>query len=327
AIGALTLGPHDEIYRQFGGLDPYTTPGTQRSLRIRRALLDSMDERREEVAADIAFAVDSLPDAPELYPSVRFGWEHLRFFDPASGNTTLWVLVAVLAGDLQPVVDANGWTNYRADVMVAARDGTIVSTDSVLTEVRLPGELAAESGLVAGVSVSAPPGTHPFTVVVKDRNAVDRPTGNWRRGTLTGLVPTGLPEISDIAVAADSGGAFSRDGATFLAVSPSHVTGPDGEVHVYFEVYGIPDGAPYTVELRVVPEALADRTWELARGETTFGISFASEMPVSGGIGSHHLRLDLSDTPAGDYAIGIRITENESGTQSLPATTPVIRPW
>jgi len=326
AIGALTLGPHDEIYRQFGGLDPYTTPGTQRSLRIRSALVDAMTERREEVAADIAFAIDSVPDAPELHPSVRFGWEHLRFFDPASGNTTLWVLVAVLAGDLQPVVDENGWTNYRADVMVAARDGTTVSTDSVLTEVRLPGELAPESGLVAGVSISAPPGTHQFTVVVKDRNSVERPTGNWRRGTLTGLVPTGLPEISDIAVAADSGGAFNRDGATFLAVSPSHVTGPEGEVHVYFEVYGIPDGAPYTVELRVVPETLADRTWELAGGETTFGVSFASAMPALGGIGSHHLRLDLSDTPAGDYAIGIRITENETGTQSLPATTPVIRP-
>jgi hypothetical protein len=66
--------------------------------------------------------------------------------------------------------------------------------------------------------------------------------------------------------------------------------------------------------------------WELAGGETTFGVSFASEMPALGGIGSHHLRLDLSDTPAGDYAIGIRITEDETGTQSLPATTPVIRP-
>jgi len=326
AIGALTLGPHDEIYRQFGGLDPYTTPGTQRTLQIRRALVDSMDERREEVAADVAFAIDSVPDAPEMFASVRFGWEHLRFFDPASGNTTLWVLVAVLAGDLQPVMDANGWTNYRADVMVAARDGSIVSTDSVLTEVRLPGELAAESGLVAGVSVSAPPGTHPFTVVVKDRYSGDRRTGNWRRGTLTALVPTGLPEISDIAVAADSGGAFTRDGTTFLAVSPSHVTRPDGEVRVYFEVYGIPDGAPYTVELRVVPTELAHRTWELAAGETTFGVSFPSEMPASGGLGSHHLRLDLSDSPAGDYQVGIRITESETGRQSLPATTPIIRP-
>ena len=186
-------------------------------------------------------------------------------------------------------------------------------------------ELAAESGLVAGVSISAPPGVHPFTVVVKDGNAVDGPAGNWRRDSVTGLEPTGLPEISDIAVAADSGGTWSRDGVTFLAVSPSHVTTPDGEVHVYFEVYGIPDGAPYTVELRVAPEDLADRTWELAEGDTTFGVSFGSEMPASGGLGSHHLRLDLSDTPAGSYAIGIRITESETGQQSLPATTPVIR--
>jgi len=326
AVGALTLGPMEEMYRQLGGIDPYTTPGTQRTLRQTRALLDVMDVEREQTAIDIAFAVDSVPDAPQLLPTVRFGWEHLRFFDPANGNTTLWVLVAVLAGDLQPVVDANGWSTYDADVTVAARDGTGVSTDSVRTSVRLPGELNPESGLVAGVSVSAPPGVHPFTVVVRDGNAVGRPTGNWRRDSVTGLVPTGLPEISDIAVAADSGGSWSRDGDTFIAISPSHVTGPDGDIHIYFEVYGIPDGAAYTVEVRVVPEELADRTWELATGETTFGLSFPSEMPPSGGLGSHYLQIDLSDTQAGSYTIGIRITEDETGRQSLPATTPVIRP-
>ena len=60
-------------------------------------------------------------------------------------------------------------------------------------------------------------------------------------------------------------------------------------------------------------------------GEATFGVSFESEMPPSGGLGSHHLRLDLSDTPAGDYTLGIRITARETGRRSLPATTSIIR--
>ena len=37
---------------------------------------------------------------------------------------------------------------------------------------------------------------------------------------------------------------------TFLPITPSHVTGPNGELHVYFEVYGMRDGTPYEVEIR-----------------------------------------------------------------------------
>jgi hypothetical protein len=48
-------------------------------------------------------------------------------------------------------------------------------------------------------------------------------------------------------------------------------------------------------------------------------------MPATGGIGAHHLRVDLSDTPAGAYTLGIRINETTSGRQSLPATAPVRR--
>jgi hypothetical protein len=141
-----------------------------------------------------------------------------------------------------------------------------------------------------------------------------------------GLAPSDLPEISDIAVAADSGGTWTRDGETFLAASPSHVTGPDGEIHLYFEVYGVSAASRYSVEIRVVPEESADRMWEIAAGEAAFRMSFASEMPATGGIGSHHLRVDLSDTPAGAYTLGIRINETATGRQSLPTVTPVLRP-
>jgi hypothetical protein len=163
-------------------------------------------------------------------------------------------------------------------------------------------------------------------LVVKDGNAEDGPAGNWARGVAIGLAPSDLPEISDIAVAADSGGSWTRDGVTHLAVSPSHLTGPDGEIHLYFEVYGMEAASPYSVEVRVVPEDLADRMWAVGAGETAFRLSFSSEMPGSGGIGAHHLRLDLSDTAAGAFMLGIRIQEDETGRQSLPTTTPVLRP-
>jgi hypothetical protein len=66
--------------------------------------------------------------------------------------------------------------------------------------------------------------------------------------------------------------------------------------------------------------------WELAPGETAFRVSFPSEMPAMGGIGPHHLRLDLSDSEAGAYTLGVRITDAEYDRMSLPTTTPVVRP-
>jgi hypothetical protein len=91
-------------------------------------------------------------------------------------------------------------------------------------------------------------------------------------------------------------------------------------------VYEVRDGAPYSVEIRVVPEGLADRMWEISVGKAAFRLSFASEMPASGGIGRHHLRLDLTDTPIGAYVIGVRVTETDTGRQTLPSTTPIARP-
>jgi len=46
---------------------------------------------------------------------------------------------------------------------------------------------------------------------------------------------------------------------------------------------------------------------------------------MPGGISPHHLRLDLADTPDGANVIGVRVTDADSGRQSLPVTTPLVR--
>ena len=318
--------PLKNLLLSFQGLDPYYATLAYRSVRGGTSLLQDLNEERLRTMGDIKFASDSVPDAPDLDPVLRFAWERLRFFNPASGGTVVWLVAAARGEDLTEEVDAEGRSVYRLDLVAAVQLGNAVSRDSVRIETRLPMTLGDEDALVSRIPVSVGPGEHPFTLVVKDGNAEDGPAGNWARGVAIGLAPSDLPEISDIAVAADSGGTWTRDGETFLAASPSHVTGPDGEIHLYFEVYGVSAASPYSVEIRVVPEESADRMWEIAAGEAAFRMSFASEMPATGGIGSHHLRVDLSDTPAGAYTLGIRINETATGRQSLPTVTPVLRP-
>lgn len=315
-----------ELYMSFQGLDPHYATLGYRVETSDVSLLQDLTADRQETLADIQFAADSVPDAPDLAASLRFAWERLRFFNPSSGSTVVWLVTAIRGGDLAGEVDSEGQVVYQLDLVAAVQMGNAVSRDSVRIVSRLPTALEDEDALVSRIPVSIGPGEYPFTLVVMDGNSESGRAGNWARGVATGLALSDLPEISDIAVAADSGGTWTRDGETFLASSPSHVTGPDGEIHLYFEVYGVSAASPYSVEIRVVPEESADRMWEIAAGETAFRVSFASEMPATGGIGSHHLRVDLSDTPSGGYTLGIRITETATGRQSLPTVTPVLRP-
>ena len=57
---------------------------------------------------------------------------------------------------------------------------------------------------------------------------------------------SGAPALSDVAVAADSGGVWTPGAGIRLRPSPAHLTGADGVGYVYFEVYNLTPGGQYT---------------------------------------------------------------------------------
>ena len=158
-----------------------------------------------------------------------------------------------------------------------------------------------------------------MTVVVEDEN---RPgAGGWVQDTVQVPRIGGLPQLSDIAIAQAEGGSWTRDGETYLQVTPAHITNPDGSIHTYFEVYGVDPGTRYDVEFRMVREDDAERIWRIEPGDLAFRLQFSSQM--TGDIGRHHLRLDLSDTEPGEYVLGVRIQDESSKAYSLPSVTDV----
>lgn len=334
-IAGQAESPLANLLLSFQGLDPYYATLAYRSMRGGTQLLQDLTEERQRTMTDVRYAVDSIPDAPAVRPAVRFGWERLRFLDPSQGRTVVWLLAGVRAGDLTGQPEPDGRVLYRLDLATAVRSGASVKSDSTRLEFRVPDELAEEDALIGRIPILVGTGEHPFTLMLRDANTIEKgddtdgeegekPAGNWARGTISGIALSSLPEISDIAVAADSGGTWTRDGVTFLAVSPTHKTSPAGKVHLYFETYGMESGAAYSVEVRVVPEDSADEMWQMDAREAAFRLVFNSQMP-DGGIGRHHLRLDLSDTAPGDYTLGLRIRDAATDRESLPATTPIVR--
>lgn len=298
---------------------------------------------RERTKADGEYVVTQVPDVPRVSPTVRMASELLRFRRPGTDSTDVWVLASARSGDLSLAgdgdmrsaapdrgggVESDSLTySLELDFGILMRDGQRLIHEEQLVATDDP--LRQDDGVVVRTFLVLGPGVYPFTVAIRDAHARGS-IGNWARDTLsTSTRPVGIPELSDIAVAPDSGGDWSRDGEAFLKVDPQHVMGRDGAVHIYFEVYGIIPERAYDVSVRVVPTAVADSLWVLPRDELAFELAFPSQMPPAArrdrSVGRHYLRLDLSDTAPGSYQLAVRVTDLEAGIVSLPAVTEIIR--
>ena len=281
------------------------------------------------IARDLqVLAITEVPDVPDLLPAVDVAFEPLRFWNPSLGAATVWFVGTARADHLEARPEATGGELRVATLTVALRGPEGTAVRDVRRQFVTRDALPEDAGVTAFLRTTLDPGPWPFTITLRDGNIAE-PVGNWLQDTLTvpdfgGVYGTLLPALSDIAVAPDSGGAWTRDGSVFLPVTAAHASGTDGTVHVYFEVYGIRPGASYDVEFRLVAEDDADRIWGLGQDDLAFQLSFSSEMSDDGtGIGRHHLRLDFSDSRSGSYLLGVQVKKPRTGERSLPVTTPI----
>ncbi len=228
---------------------------------------------REINEEDARYAVSGIPDAPDLTAAIEFAYETLRYREPGTDRSEVWFLATTRAGDLtaalarDPVTGLEGFVSYDvgADLAFLTPGGMRRlhgATRSVLED-----PLRADDGVPVHFRVVLEPETYPFTLVLRDRGSERGRLGNWVLDTVTvSARQEGIPSLSDIAVAADSGGTWSRDGMTYLRIGPTHVVSGGGTAHIYFEVYGIQPGDGYDVEVRVVADAEADRAFEIGPG-------------------------------------------------------------
>ena len=285
--------------------------------------LDAVEARasRSRIRLDLrrftSDVLEQIPDTPDLALTADLRFETLRFLNPSSGKWFVWLLGAVPASQLQP----SDGDNPGSTLNVAGRFSFMTPNGigiEQITPLSIPVSAAtSDAGISLRGSTSADPGPLPVSFLVEDLNAPG--TGAWIQDTVNVPSVRGLPQLSDIAVAQAEGGTWTRDGITFLHLSPVHNTNPDGHIHTYFEVYGIRSGTEYDVEVRLIDADKAERIWRLEAKDVAFRLQFRSEM--SGDIGRHHLRLELGDTKPGEYLLAVRIQDADSKAYSLPAIT------
>ncbi|MEN8145595.1 MAG: hypothetical protein ABFS14_11655 [Gemmatimonadota bacterium] len=269
-------------------------------------------------------ALEQVPDVPAVSVDAEMRWEALRFLNPYEGRWHIWFLTSLRASELQPSAAGQGEdgtsAEYHVQARLASRAESRFRLDSASNRMTLDAEQVDEAGIPVRLAVSSAPGPIPFSLGVEDLN--NRGHGSWVQDTVRAPDISTLPQLSDIAVAQRMGGSWTRDGSTFLRVTPAHITDTEGNVHVYFEAYGLPAGTEYEVELRLGRTDDARALFAESRDDLPFRLAFSGTMPGSG-IGRHHLRLELGDTKPGAYTLGIQVTEPSAGVSSLPSVTPL----
>lgn len=292
--------------------------------------LDAVEDqayRRQMEIATRRFADEALIEIPDVPPvtGMEMLWEPLRFLNPVDGSWQVWVVASVPAGQLEPRRSQGTWI-YRAEARLSTRHPDRLRIDSTFNRASVGEPLAPETGIPLRTFVVTGSGPLPITLAVSD--GARSGAGAWAQDTVAVPRALPMPMVSDIAVARATGGGWTRDGRSFLRVSPDHVASEAGELHVYFEVYGVRRTAGYEVELRLTPEDTSDdpaAIFELDPSDLPFRLEFTGTMPYER-IGRHTIRLDLADTPPGEYDLAIRVRDIDTGTRSLPSVTPIFVP-
>jgi GWxTD domain-containing protein len=281
-----------------------------------------LHQERQWTAADGAFAVDSVPDRPPVASDTRLLMEELQFGSAREGMNRVWLNAVVEGERLIPSPTPDGRYQYRVEarwVLVDALGEVQVFNSSF--QATTPRVLGRDESIPVRLAADLPPGQYRYTLLVRDSRVVQGRalrSGNYKKVDLTVRELTaGAPALSDVAVAADSGGTWSPGGGVRMRPTPAHLTGPDGVAYVYFEVYNLTPGGEYTTNIRLEPEDEdAGDPFELSfPGDGTTGVSrMARRM----------LRLDLQDSAPGNYTMQVIITDEVTGASTLPYYTPIV---
>jgi GWxTD domain-containing protein len=292
-----------------------------KSLEAARVLQEERDWTRE----DGEFAISTIPERPAVKENVRFIVEELQFLAAAGDSTRVWLNGVVEGANLTPSAEPDGGFRYHVDArwLLMNEAGELRRVQSGF-ETLAPKRLGRDESIPIRLALDLPAGDYRYTFIAWDgysEAGEALPSGNFHRGDiLVRRFAVTIPDLSDVAIASDSGGNWTPAGpggyVAGIRPSPAHLTGPDGVAYVFFETYGLEPGASYTTNVRLEP----------AEGDgDPFVLSFPGVVPMEQGprVG-RALRLDLSDSEPGQYRMSLSVKDESSGEQTLPYETEIM---
>ena len=319
--------PFYDLYMSRMGLDPRYARIANHALNLMgddfagSRLAEELIEERDWTWQDGEYAVASVPERPPVDLGVNFALEWLQFRAPRPGLTRVWLNGLVEASALRPA-ERDRQDVYRVDAVWTLLDEEGLLYRHIPSSFDLPviEELDDETGISLRKSTDLAPGTYRWMLVVSDANStVDEDDQKVRGGYASGEVivrdlRTDLPVLSDVAVSADSAGAWSPAAGIHLNPSPVRVTGDDGVAFIYYEAYNLTPGGRYETRVVLQPEG----------GGQSFDLSYPGTVRSGASIVTRgHLRVDLSASSPGRYEVSVTVRDLTSGHVTLPVETEI----
>lgn len=215
----------------------------------------------------------------------------------SEGANLLQVTWAIPGSSLQAIPHEQGFVypvRLRVNVMDAG-GRTVASIDT--TKMFLSrAEVPARENLVDRVSLAVPAGTLRYRIAVEqpEQSGIIMPTDSIRVGDFTGLNFT----VSSVVLGWRNANLrwLTESGDTVL-FNPTGVYRQNSEVELYYEVYGLPSGTPYQVELKVA-----------RRDGGRTSISLKYEEVADSVVTRSHRTVQLERVRQGDYNMHLIIT-------------------
>jgi hypothetical protein len=235
----------------------------------------------------------------------------LYTFRAEAGRTTVVAAFAVEAGSLQTKRVGDN-DRYRFNVTLLLVDTVLRSVtnrhDSVFVD--LPRRIRDEDLLYTHIEVQAPPSrTIRQTVFMTDATEAGIGQMYWKYIQIPDYSGNELM-LSDVALGQpDAQIGWERGGAT-LALLPTHQV-PSRAFDVYYEIYNLPAGNPYTTEITV--EGVADSPSEIAQDREPIRLRFAGESTASEDGTLPELRRVGTPFSKGSYRITVTIEDLTTG--------------
>jgi hypothetical protein len=283
-------------------------------------------------ASGLGFDVASRETGPSevlvALPSIDIGRSSMRplpfFYDlytfrAEGGRTTVVAAFAVKAGELETERVGDN-DRYRFSVTLVLADTLLRSVtnrhDSVYAE--LPRNTRDEHLLYTHIEVQAPPSGHiQQRVTMIDATRAGIGQLYWKYIRIPDYSGTELM-LSDVALGQpDAQIGWERGGAT-LALLPTGQL-PSRAFDVYYEIYNLPAGNPYTTEITV--ERLAGSPSETAKGREPIRLSFSNESTAAADGTLPELRRVGTPFTKGNYRVTVTIEDQTTGKTASRSRT------
>lgn len=312
-----------ELYDSRAVLDPEYARMASRFDRLRT--VEQLQVERNMTVADARLLIERVPEQPDLDLDLQFDREWIQFRSPRPATTRVWANAELSSEDLRSAAADRRRVTVEVVVSLLDETGRRLETIPASFDLEIPPDGSHQSVLGIRVPVELSPGRYEtlFQIRIPGVDDGQRPHGNFVRDSLVVRDFGGtIPQLSDVAVSADSGGAWQPRPGLNLRPSPAHRSGPDGLAWIYLEAYNLTPGGDFTAQVRL------DRD-DTAAGDTpAFHQEYVGTAARRARIVTPMvLRLDLGETEPGSYALRVSVTDVATGSRTLdsPARLEVSR--